>query len=261
MSTKRVTGPIQVIVIGFEKFKETGKILAELKRVRKRGVIRLVDLLFVQKDKQGNLSNSMHMTDLSEAERMRLGAVAGGLVGLGAGRSDWAAEGAELGALSVAERDFGLSADRLRELGDSIPNGSSAAILVIEHHWATRLRDAIAEGGGSPLAQAMISPKALLMVGKELNAMLEAEEMIEAAEAVKIAAAVEIAQVLAETELIEEAVINEAAEVVAAALAIENAAVEEAVSALLDAKLIEETARDQAAKEIKAVMTLEDGRN
>ena len=80
MSTKRVTGPIQVFVIGFDKFKETGKILAELKRARKRGVIRLVDLLFVQKDKQGNVSNSMHMTDLSEFERRRLGAVAGGLL-------------------------------------------------------------------------------------------------------------------------------------------------------------------------------------
>ncbi len=50
MSEKRVTGPIQVFVIGFEKFNETGKILAELRRVRKRGVIRVVDLLFVQKD-------------------------------------------------------------------------------------------------------------------------------------------------------------------------------------------------------------------
>ena len=108
MSTKRVTGPIQVFVIGFENFQATGQILAELKRVRKRGVIRLVDLLFVQKDKQGNISNTMHMTDLSESERRRLGAVAGGLIGLGAGGLEGAVEGAELGALSVAERDYGV---------------------------------------------------------------------------------------------------------------------------------------------------------
>jgi len=37
MSEKRVSGPIQVFVIGFEKFNETGKILAELRRVRKQG--------------------------------------------------------------------------------------------------------------------------------------------------------------------------------------------------------------------------------
>lgn len=95
MADKKVTGPIQVFVIGFEGFETTGQILAELRRVRKRGVIRLVDLLFMQKDRQGNVSSSMHMTDLSEAERERLGAVAGGLIGLRAG--GW--EGAELGAL------------------------------------------------------------------------------------------------------------------------------------------------------------------
>ena len=72
MSEKRVTGPIQVFVIGFDKFEATGKIMAELRRVRKRGVIRVIDILFVQKDRNGDISNSMHMTDLSEAERMRL---------------------------------------------------------------------------------------------------------------------------------------------------------------------------------------------
>ena len=161
MSEKRVTGPIQVFVIGFEKFQATGKILAELRRVRKRGVIRLVDLLFVQKDNRGNVSNAMHMTDLSEAERQRLGSVAGGLIGLQAGGLEGAAAGAEMGAMAVAERDYGLSRDQLQNLADSIPNGTAAAILVIEHHWATKLRDAIAEAGGVALAQAMISPQAL----------------------------------------------------------------------------------------------------
>ena len=45
-------------------------------------MIRLVDLLVVQKDKQGNLTSSMQLTDF---ERMRLGALAGGLLGLQTG--------------------------------------------------------------------------------------------------------------------------------------------------------------------------------
>ena len=81
MSEKRVTGPIQILVIGFDNFEATGQIMAELRRVRKRGVIRLVDLLFVEKDRRGNITSSMHATDLSEAERERLGAVAGGIDG------------------------------------------------------------------------------------------------------------------------------------------------------------------------------------
>ena len=34
MADKHVTGPIQVFVIGFDKFEATGRILAELRRVR-----------------------------------------------------------------------------------------------------------------------------------------------------------------------------------------------------------------------------------
>jgi uncharacterized membrane protein len=205
MSEKHVTGPIQVLVIGFDRFEATGQILAELRRVRKRGVIRVIDLLFVQKDARGNIASSMHMTDLSEAERMRLGSIAGALIGLRAGGLEGAAVGAELGEMRVAARDYGMSSEQLQELGDSIPPNSAAAILVIEHHWATRLRDAIGEAGGMLVAQAMITPNALLMVGAELNAIMEAQEAIEAAELVKMAAAMEAVQALAEAQMIAEA--------------------------------------------------------
>ena len=69
-------------MIGFDRFEATGRIMAELRRVRRRGLIRLVDVLFVSKDQSGSISSSMHLTDLSEDERMRLGAIAGGLIGL-----------------------------------------------------------------------------------------------------------------------------------------------------------------------------------
>ena len=117
MSDKHVTGPIQVFVIGFDKFEATGRIMAELRRVRKRGVIRVIDILFVQKDVHGSIENTMHLTDLSEAERMRLGSIAGALIGLHEGGLQGGLAGAELGAEVVAERDAGLSVDRLRELG------------------------------------------------------------------------------------------------------------------------------------------------
>ena len=123
MADKHVTGPIQVFVIGFDKFEATGRIMAELRRARKRGVIRLVDVIFVQKDRHGGIENTMHLTDLSEDERMRLGAIAGGLIGLRAGGIEGMVEGAELGALEVAERDAGLSVDRMQELADSHPRG------------------------------------------------------------------------------------------------------------------------------------------
>ncbi|MFN8379807.1 MAG: DUF1269 domain-containing protein [Anaerolineae bacterium] len=258
MSEKRITGPIQVFLIGFDKFEATGRILYELKRVRRRGVIRLVDLLFVQKDRHGNVSSAMHMTDLSESERMRLGAIAGGLIGFNVDGVPGAIEGAELGAVAVAEEDYGLNVDRLSELAGKIPPGTSAAVLVIEHHWATHLRDAIVEAGGVTLAQAMISPKALVMVGAELNAIMEAEDAIEAAEVVKLSAAMEVAQTLLEAELIEEAALSEAADVVATALAVEGAAEQEALGALMAADLIEDSAMEEAAEVVALALEVED---
>ncbi len=258
MADKHVTGPIQVFVIGFDKFEATGRIMAELRRVRKRGVIRLVDVIFVQKDKHGGIENSMHLTDLSETERMRLGSIAGGLIGLRAAGLEGMLEGEALGALAVAVRDAGLSADRMQELAASIPAGTAAAILVVEHHWAANLRDAIADAGGHALMQAMIQPDALALVGDELRAKMEAEDAIEAAEEVKMAAAMEIATTLVEAELIEDAAIAEAADVVATALAVEDAAAEDVVDTLFAAELIEEAAKDEAANVVRMSLDVEE---
>jgi uncharacterized membrane protein len=258
MADKQVTGPIQVFVVGFDKLEASGRILAELQKVRKRGVIRVIDVLFVQKAQNGAVSSSMHLTDLSEAERMRLGAIAGGLIGLRAGGQAGAEEGAVLGAMAVAERDAGLSADRLADLAQSIPNGSAAAILVIEHHWATRLRAALADAGGHALMQAMITPDALILVGDELRARAEAEAAIELAEAVKYAAAVEIVQTLAAARLIEKAALEEAADVVATALAIEDAAAQDVADTLLAADLIKEDAAADAFRVVSDALETEE---
>jgi hypothetical protein len=256
MSEKKITGPIQVLIVGFENFEASGKILAELRRVRKRGVIRLVDLLFVQKDKDGNVTDTMHLTDFSEAERERLGSIASVLIGLGT--KDVEAAAAECGPMSVTERDFGLGGDEICALVDSIPNNTGAAVVVIEHHWATHLREAVIEAGGITLAQAMVSPAALLMVGEEIKAIAEAEEAIEAAELVKYAAAMEVAQVLAEAELIEEEALAEAADAVAAALAMEDAAAKDVAETLVAASLLEEAAMEEASEVVTLALEVEE---
>jgi hypothetical protein len=47
----------------------------------------------------------------------------------------------------------------------SIPNDSAAALLLIEHHWAVPLRDAIVRAGGFRIADDFISPLDLVAVG------------------------------------------------------------------------------------------------
>ena len=50
-------------------------------------------------------------------------------------------------------------------LGDAIPEGTAAAVALIEHRWAVPLRDMIAKAGGVTLADEWIHAKDLLAVG------------------------------------------------------------------------------------------------
>ena len=48
-----MTGPVQVLVVGFEAPSFSGEVLAELARLRERGVVRLVDVLLVERGEDG----------------------------------------------------------------------------------------------------------------------------------------------------------------------------------------------------------------
>ena len=48
---------------------------------------------------------------------------------------------------------------------EEIPNDSAAALLLIEHHWAVPLRDAIARAGGHRISDGFISPLDLVEIG------------------------------------------------------------------------------------------------
>ena len=48
---------------------------------------------------------------------------------------------------------------------EDIPNDSAAALLLIEHHWAVPLRDAVVQGGGFGISNGFISPLDLVAIG------------------------------------------------------------------------------------------------
>ncbi|GBE57474.1 hypothetical protein BMS3Abin01_00389 [bacterium BMS3Abin01] len=93
-------GPIHLTVIRFDGNDFKGGILPELKAVRRAGIIRLLDLMLVSKDGDGNLT-SMQISDLDEDEARGYGSVIGGLIGLGAGGVRGALAGAQAGALAL----------------------------------------------------------------------------------------------------------------------------------------------------------------
>ena len=157
-------GPVQLIVLGFRSPDFHGEVIAELERLRESEMIKVIDALAVYKDAQGEVAVE-HLSNLSTDEAIELGSKVGALIGLGiegeAGMEAGAAAGAE--AASDGVRVF--SDEDVWDVLADIPDDSAAALLLLEHHWAVPLRDAIARAGGFRIRDAFISPFDLIGIG------------------------------------------------------------------------------------------------
>ncbi|HEY4630286.1 MAG TPA: hypothetical protein VIG96_03190, partial [Blastococcus sp.] len=164
-------GPVQLIVLGFPHPDFHGEIIDELERLRQSDTVRVIDALAVYKDPDGELE-AMHLSNLSEDEAIELGSVVGALVGLGFDGEEGAEAGAAAGAAQAAADGIAPFSDEgAWDVLADIPNGSAAALVLLEHHWAVGLRDAVARAGGFRVGDAFISPLDLIGVG-----LLSAEE-------------------------------------------------------------------------------------
>ena len=161
-------GPIHMIVIGFPDInKLKGELLKEIFRLSEAGTIRIIGLLAIVKDKNGNFE-SVQITELSDEDRIKLGAGVGALIGLGAAGKKGAKAGAEAGAITAAQKDFGLSQEAIMNVARDIPNGTAAGIVLFEHVWAKKLKEIALKQDGIVLAQGVIEPIALVALGAEL---------------------------------------------------------------------------------------------
>jgi hypothetical protein len=159
-------GPVQLIVLGFNHPEFHGEIIAELERLRESDTVRVIDALAVYKDPEGEVEVE-HLSNLTEEEAIEVGSTVAALVGLdieGEEQPEPAGDGG--GAVADEESAWDVLAD--------IPNDSAAALLLIEHHWAVPLRDAIVRANGFRIADAFISPLDLVEIG--LVSAAEAEE-------------------------------------------------------------------------------------
>jgi uncharacterized membrane protein len=157
-------GPVQLIVLGFEHPEFHGEIIAELERLRASGTVSVIDALAVHKGADGELE-VQHLSNLSKDEAIELGTVVGALVGLGIEGEAGMVAGAEAGAEAAADGVSVFSDDEAWDVLDDIPNDSAAALILLEHHWAIPLRDAIARAGGFRISDGFINPLDLVEVG------------------------------------------------------------------------------------------------
>jgi DNA-binding CsgD family transcriptional regulator len=218
-------GPLQVIAMSFGPGSDFhGRVLAEVNRLQGRGVLRLLDVLFVSKSEDGTIERTVIGDD-------DFGALLSRIVPLGgAGLVEPATDGSP-----------GFDPTDARALADSLLPGTALAFLLIEHGWAQPLFDAIEETGGELLGEGFLTAEAGLIVGAEVAAMEEAVEVIAAAQAAEVDATLRAIE--AETR---------AADAIAASEAIRAAAAADAVRALMIAGIIEDEAAHEAIDALSA---------
>ena len=239
-----MTAPLQVIALSFSR--DAGvedRILAEVDRLRGRGVLRLLDMLFVAKSQDGAIEQ------LAVGNDEDFGSLLAAVVPVADGAPARPAPAGGQAAFDPADA---------RALADSLQPGTALAFLLVEHHWAAQLFDAIAETGGTLIGQGFLTSETGLVVGAEVAAMEEASEVIARAQAEEaeallaaVAARAEAAEAVAESEQIQSAAAAAAIRALITAGLVEEAAAHEAVTALTTAGLIV-AAADQATADAVA---------
>jgi len=123
-------GPVEILMVEFPGNKFTGEIAPALAELVEQRTIRVIDLLFVTKDRDGNVA-AIELSDADDAVRSAFEPI-------------------------VEEASGLLSEEDIEDLGEGLDPDSSAAMLLFEHVWATRFRDAIVDSGGELLARVPI---------------------------------------------------------------------------------------------------------
>jgi hypothetical protein len=136
------TGPIDYLVVEFPEGTRTGEGLPLLLDLVDRGLIRILDLVFVRREPDGSLTG-MEIVDLD-----------------GDGVPDLLEfHGASSGLLGP---------DDLAEAGVVVAPGATAAVLVYENVWAAPLAGAIRRSGGQLIAGGRIPVEAVLATLSDL---------------------------------------------------------------------------------------------
>lgn len=137
-------GPIDYIAVGFKGNNFDGSVLEELTKAAESGAIRVVDLLFIIKDSDGNVS-------MAEVE-------------------DQHPELKEVAKLIGHTGDLPLlTEDDVEKMGAKMDNDTAAGLLVIEHLWAKGLKKALLDAGAILIDEGRIHPDAVSAAVEELE--------------------------------------------------------------------------------------------
>ena len=142
-------GPIDYLVVEFPGSRMTGEGLPLLVDLVDRGIIRILDLVFVKKELDGSV-RGMEIADLDQDGKLDLAVF----------------EGASSGLLDQGD---------IVDAGGVLEPGSSAGILVYENVWAAPFATALRRGGAQLVASGRIPVQGLLAALDAAEARAEAQ--------------------------------------------------------------------------------------
>jgi len=143
-------GPLEYTVIGFAGNSFDGSIADEIGRVVENGTIRIVDAVAIIKDAEGEIA----IVEIDAKSDERFASIA-----------------------PLLEGRIGLfTPEDLATLAEGIPAETSALVLLFEHRWAVRVKEAIQAAGGVLIARSVIPPEILEEASAELEAYAAQQE-------------------------------------------------------------------------------------
>ena len=128
-------GPVGYLIVEFPGNRMTGEAFPLLLDLVDRGLIRILDLLFVRKDVDGTMA-VLELSELDPDGALELAIFEGAASGL------------------IGDED-------LHDAGNVIESGSSAGILLYENRWAAPFADALRRGGAQLVASGYIPLEAI----------------------------------------------------------------------------------------------------
>jgi len=137
-------GPVDFIVLEFKGNQFKGEIIPALLELVNHGIIRLIDLVIVQKDKQGKVS-IQELQQADEATIKLFDPLKADITGM------------------VKKEDLDM-------VGESLENNSTASVMLFENLWAIKFIQAVLNAQGRVVMQYRIPSEVVAETVKELEA-------------------------------------------------------------------------------------------
>ena len=139
-------GPIDYVVVGFVGNNFDGSVLESLSDAADKGIIRIIDLLFIIKDSEGAVIAGEFEDQSGDIRQM--------LEGLQYAE--------DVSVPLISESD-------IAKLGEQMPVDTAAGVLVIEHLWAKNIKKSLINAGGFLVADGRIHSDSVDKAVRELE--------------------------------------------------------------------------------------------